>query len=269
MTLAFKKINNDEMFHCVPVKPGDKSICLGYKSYRTTDSLLFTGCEIEVVSIERNQVVYKIDTGELDPLGDKIYHYTSSSESTTLVTLDWFNSNHSFMSSSNQHYNVIHKEPNLTQTKISKHFRKVQPGEMDTTCETDFSISTVLVRHNLLCKPKQVVMFLGTTKRPFTNAELSWICKNHLITYEPDMHSSYKEKEAYANNMNSFFEGMKNVRTTFSSFLIGDRKEEISKLDFCKVLNAYKGPHGPSMKAFDSWVIYNGGLYVSKNRKMK
>lgn len=268
MALAFKKINNDEMFHCVPIKPGDKSICLGYKSYRTTDSLLFTGCEIEVVSIERNQIVYKIDTGELDPLGDKIYHYTSTSESTTLVTLDWFNSNHT-VTNSNQYYIAIHKEPNLTQTKISKHFRKVQPGEMDTTCETDFSISTALARHNLFCKAKQVAMFLGTNKRPFTNAELSWIYKNHLISYEPDLHSSYKEKEAYTNNMNSFFEGMKNVRTTFSSFLIGDRKEEISKLDFVKVLNAYKDPHGPSMKAFDSWVIYNGKVYVSKNRKMK
>jgi len=264
VTLAFKKINNDEMFHCVPVKPGDKSICLGLKSYR--DPLQFCGHEVEITKIDGSQYSCKIDTKETFSDGTKIYKHIENLSN--VVTKDWFQSNHA-ESSPNSYRSFWHKTPNLTQTKISKHFRRVQPGEMDLLCNIDHALVTNNPHFpRIYYEPQCRVMFLKSETRTCTKQELIALYQRDLGKHI-DKYSSPREINQNDQDFIYFVEGNKNTKLTFSSFLVGDRKETIDNYSYNHIANNYKDYSGPSAKLFESWIVHDGNIYVSKNRKMK
>lgn len=269
MALKFKKINNDEMFHLTPVQFGDKSICLGIKDpYQK--GLLYVGKEATIIRKGEFGTWMSIDTGESTSDGNKKL-VEIQKNSYNQQFLHWF---YSFHSIPKDCYNCDnHKEPKLSNSKIAKHFRKVQPGEMDLTIKIDDkSMSYWMAGASRLYNcDKQMVMFLRTEIRPFTKQELTQMFVNYSIgSYRTvDEYSTPKERDGYYEELELFISGMKDVKSTFSYFLSNNQVECIGAFDYCHAANKEKNPDGPSMKVFESWLFHKGEVYVSKNRKMK
>lgn len=258
------------MFLCTPVEIGDKSICLGINDRYGAKGLRYVGKEATICRKGEFGTWVSIDTGELTPDGDKIFVEVRK-DSYYQQFLDWF---YSFHTASPDKYNCdIHKEPKLSQSKIAKHFRKVQAGEMDLTIRIDERSHSYWIpgASKLYNCDSQRVMFLRTEFRPFTKKELILLFVNHNIgSYRTvDEHSTYKEKTGFNDELEIFIDGMKNVKSTFSYFLANNQVECIGAFDYCNAANKEKDPSGPSMKLFESWLFHKGEVYVSKNRKMK
>jgi len=216
-------IYKKEMFDWVPIQDGDKSICLAHPSMSIGSN--FVGKE----------VIWNKDRKEIEEYGSGYYPYYVDGEfvrSNNIFPKDW------------SHYN---KQPDLKKSKIYKHFREVQPGEMDTLCSLDSKYRTIpraIVHEDFRifdCEP-QLVMYVGKELMKPSKT----ICADLDFAPAPEM--------------------------VHLKFIVGERLMTFCNrayLDFAQ----YTSRSGPVSKSgdalFKSWLYHKDTLYVSKNRKIK
>lgn len=207
-------IYKKEMFDWVPIGDGDKTICLSG-------------------DIAGKEVVWNPNRTEIDYYYGDLYpcYIDGEPHRGNIYTKDW------------SHYS---KQPDLKKSKIYKHFREVQPGEMDTLCSLNdrYKGTPRPIYHEDLrifdCEP-QLVMYVGKALMTLVNA-----CQDTALVPALEL--------------------------VHLKFLVGEKLMTFcnrSYLDFAQ----YTSRSGPESKSgdalFESWIYHKDTLYVSKNRKIK